>query len=102
MSAKKVQNKPQVNEICSETVFMKRLMREITRLNKELASAKLQTSEHVKLQECLQERQSHILRAKPAQNPLRRRTWAPSLTSSAADPALLALGTHVSRILPPG
>lgn len=100
MSAKKVKNKPQVNEICSETVFMKRLMREITRLNEELASAKLQTSEQVHLQARLLERESHILRAKPTQNPLRRRTWAPSLTSS--DPAMHLFNSHVSRIPPPG
>lgn len=103
MSAKKVQNKPQVNEVCSDSVLMKRMMREIKRLNDELHETKNKSSraDLEKLQEKLFERESQILRAKPTKDALRRRTWAPSLAASAEEPLTLQ-SAHVSRILPPG
>lgn len=101
MSAKKVQNKPHVNEVCSDSVFMKRLIREIKRLNEELANTR--SSESQRVRDALMERQAQILGPKPEQNTLRRRTWAPSVSGTGTAGGVSADGpSRESRIVAPG
>lgn len=102
MSAKKVQNKPHVNEVCTDSVFMKRLMREIKRLQDELAHAR--SSETQQLLKAVLERQAQILGAKPDKIQLgRRRTWCPlSVSDGAAAAGSANFPQRESRIPPPG
>lgn len=63
MSAKRVQNRPHVNEICNDSVHMKRLMRKIVCLTRELQMA--ENNSQRELEERLRDSELHILRARP-------------------------------------
>lgn len=79
MSAKTIKNKPIVNEIYSEAVLMKRLEKEITRLQQEISDMKLTNVNFKDVQLQLFQRQAQILRSKPTNTKAdlhRRRTWA--------------------------
>lgn len=76
-----------MNEAISESVVMKRLEREISRLQSELQEEKLRKNDEVtrlRLQSQILERESQFLKSKKCvkSEALRRRTWCPSVPHS--------------------
>lgn len=86
-SAKSIKNKPVVNEVISDAVFMKRLKKEINRLQAELKEEKLRSNDQVtwlRLQQKILERESQFLKSKKCEkgDKIRRRTWCPTVPYS--------------------
>ncbi|XP_050073216.1 centromere-associated protein E [Anopheles maculipalpis] len=86
MRAKNIRNKPKVNEILTDAAMMKRLEREIKRLENELRSEQNKNSKikMMELQNAITLRTNQFINSNPAQLALtdnaRRRTWCPSTT----------------------
>ncbi|XP_040159233.1 centromere-associated protein E [Anopheles arabiensis] len=86
MRAKNIRNKPKVNEILTDAAMMKRLEREIKRLQSELRSEQNKNSKikTMELQNAITLRTNQFINSNQAQQSLadnaRRRTWCPSTT----------------------
>uniref|UniRef100_A0A182PPG6 Kinesin motor domain-containing protein n=1 Tax=Anopheles epiroticus TaxID=199890 RepID=A0A182PPG6_9DIPT len=86
MRAKNIRNKPKVNEILTDAAMMKRLEREIKRLQNELRSEQNKNSKikTMELQNAITLRTNQFINSNQAQLSLtdnaRRRTWCPSTT----------------------
>uniref|UniRef100_A0A4Y0B5U8 Kinesin motor domain-containing protein n=2 Tax=Anopheles funestus TaxID=62324 RepID=A0A4Y0B5U8_ANOFN len=86
MRAKNIRNKPKVNEILTDAAMMKRLEREIKRLQNELRSEQNKNSKikTLELQNAITLRTNQFINSNQAQQALtdnaRRRTWCPSTT----------------------
>lgn len=86
ISAKSIKNKPIVNEVLSDAVYMKTLQKEIQRLEQELAEERLKKncdSNSNLLQLKITERENCILTCSKSSQDLqkaRRRTWCPSMS----------------------
>lgn len=86
-SAKCIKNKPIVNEVVNDAVYMKRLKREIQRLQDELAQEKCRNSSESKRQNLeseIMKWEAHFLKSTKLLQRTdcttnRRRTWAPSM-----------------------
>lgn len=109
MRAKTIKNKPKVNEVLSDSVMMKRLEREIKRLQEQLKSEQNKNSniKTLQLQNEITMRANQIINS---QNYIkfdksRRRTWCPSATSSISKPIIYieptAADTHLMPPPPP-
>uniref|UniRef100_A0A182NJ19 Kinesin motor domain-containing protein n=1 Tax=Anopheles dirus TaxID=7168 RepID=A0A182NJ19_9DIPT len=86
MRAKNIRNKPKVNEILTDAAMMKRLEREIKRLQSELRSEQNKNSKikTMELQNAITLRTNQFINSNQAQLAVmdnsRRRTWCPSST----------------------
>ncbi|XP_053663647.1 uncharacterized protein LOC128712800 [Anopheles marshallii] len=86
MRAKNIRNKPKVNEILTDAAMMKRLEREIKRLENELRSEQNKNSKikMLELQNAITLRTNQFINSNQTQQALtdnaRRRTWCPSTT----------------------
>uniref|UniRef100_A0A182JUF4 Kinesin motor domain-containing protein n=1 Tax=Anopheles christyi TaxID=43041 RepID=A0A182JUF4_9DIPT len=86
MRAKNIRNKPKVNEILTDAAMMKRLEREIKRLQNELRSEQNKNSKikTMELQNAITLRTNQFINSDQAQISLsdnaRRRTWCPTTT----------------------
>jgi centromeric protein E len=85
MSAKRVKNKPKVNESVSDATLLKRLRKEIASMSEELDRERKKNSllKTVELERQIKERSNQILhRQTPVDNIHRRRTWCPTSSLS--------------------
>ncbi|XP_062543053.1 uncharacterized protein LOC134210790 [Armigeres subalbatus] len=106
MRAKTIKNKPKVNEVLSDSVMMKRLEREIKRLQEQLKSEQNKNSniKTLQLQNEITMRANQIINS---QNYIkfdksRRRTWCPSATSSISKPIVYVEPSQAdSHLMPP-
>ncbi|XP_058066335.1 uncharacterized protein LOC131215956 [Anopheles bellator] len=86
MRAKSIKNKPKVNEILTDAAMMKRLEREIKRLQSELRSEQHKNSKikTMELQNAIILRTNQFINSQQPQSMMtdssRRRTWCPSTT----------------------
>uniref|UniRef100_A0A182QAB4 Kinesin motor domain-containing protein n=1 Tax=Anopheles farauti TaxID=69004 RepID=A0A182QAB4_9DIPT len=84
MRAKNIRNKPKVNEILTDAAMMKRLEREIKRLQSELRSEQNKNSKikTMELQNAITLRTNQFINSNQTQHVAmdRRRTWCPSST----------------------
>ncbi|XP_058124792.1 uncharacterized protein LOC131266335 isoform X2 [Anopheles coustani] len=114
--AKNIRNKPKVNEILSDAALMKRLEREIQRLQNELRSEQNKNSQInlVELQNAITLRTNQLINSNQAMGTnndhARRRTWCPSTseiprlarpTSSIASVGGTLMGPPPSNLLVP-
>lgn len=86
MRAKKIKNKPIVNEVLSEAVISKRMKKQIENLEEQLANERKKLKE---TERKILDRKKQIIQhnngEKPEKN--RRRTWAPTLDSQQVETA---------------
>ena len=88
MRAKRVKNKPKVNENITDATLLKRLRKDIENLEQELKKERTKNSQlkTTELERAILERSNQILHAhsvstKDNMDKLRRRTWCPDSTS---------------------
>ncbi|XP_055535563.1 uncharacterized protein LOC129724590 [Wyeomyia smithii] len=102
MRAKTIKNKPIVNEVISETAMMKRLQREIKRLQDELKSEQSKNSKikTLELQNAITMRTNQIINSQThiQFDKARRRTWCPS---SSGIPKPVGYVERDNRLMPP-
>lgn len=105
MRAKTIKNKPKVNEVLSETAMMKRLEREIKRLQEELKSEQNKNSKikTLEIQNAITMRANQIINSQTyiKFDKSRRRTWCPSGTSGIPKPIAFIEVTQDTRLMPP-
>lgn len=106
MRAKTIKNKPKVNEVLSETAMMKRLEREIKRLQEELKSEQNKNSKikTLEIQNAITMRANQIINSQTyiKFDKSRRRTWCPSGTASGIPkPIAFIEVTQDTRLMPP-
>ncbi|XP_053686643.1 uncharacterized protein LOC128736187 [Sabethes cyaneus] len=102
MRAKTIKNKPIVNEVISEAAMMKRLQREIKRLQDELKSEQSKNSKikTLELQNAITMRANQIINSQThiQFDKARRRTWCPS---SSGIPKPVGYAERDNRLMPP-
>ncbi|XP_058830445.1 kinesin-related protein 4-like [Topomyia yanbarensis] len=102
MRAKTIKNKPIVNEVISEAAMMKRLQREIKRLQDELKSEQSKNSKikTLELQNAITMRANQIINSQThiQFDKSRRRTWCPS---SSGIPRPTGYVEQDNRLMPP-
>ncbi|KAL1374503.1 hypothetical protein pipiens_004895 [Culex pipiens pipiens] len=100
--AKNIKNKPKVNEVLSEAAMMKRLEKEIKRLQEELRSEQSKNSKikTLELQNAITMRANQIINSQTHLqfDKSRRRTWCPSTASGIPKPIVYEQDT---RLMPP-
>uniref|UniRef100_A0A1Q3F2B3 Putative kinesin-like protein n=1 Tax=Culex tarsalis TaxID=7177 RepID=A0A1Q3F2B3_CULTA len=100
--AKNIKNKPKVNEVLSEAAMMKRLEKEIKRLQEELRSEQSKNSKikTLELQNAITMRANQIINSQTHLqfDKSRRRTWCPSTVSGIPKPIVYE---QDSRLMPP-
>ncbi|EDS36967.1 kinesin-II 95 kDa subunit [Culex quinquefasciatus] len=100
--AKNIKNKPKVNEVLSEAAMMKRLEKEIKRLQEELRSEQSKNSKikTLELQNAITMRANQIINSQTHLqfDKSRRRTWCPSTASCIPKPIVYEQDT---RLMPP-